>query len=331
MKHVLEKYAGILICGVMSLGGWGCAGQTGEPIRQAQGRQEIKEGKESVTEGFAREMVEFVEYEGNPLFGGTGRDTWDKEIRERGFIIREGEEYYMWYTGYNDDRTDMKHLGYATSPDGLEWTRYEGNPIFTERWVEDEFIVKHEGTYYMFAEGRGDIAHLLVSKDHVNWEDEGDLDVRYTSGERLTPGPYGTPTVLIEGRTWYLFYERDDLHVWLARSEDLQVWTNVQDKPVLSPGPEIYDGKLIAMDYVVKYENRYYAYYHGIGPGPKGERWGPWCVGVAISDDLLHWHKYPKNPIVIANSPILVYDGWRCRLYCMHPEVRVFFPRQVKR
>ena len=52
-------------------------------------------------------MVDFVPYEGNPVFAGTGTDTWDRVIRERGFILREGNTYHMWDTGYADRTTCM--------------------------------------------------------------------------------------------------------------------------------------------------------------------------------------------------------------------------------
>ncbi|MHC4570851.1 MAG: SMP-30/gluconolactonase/LRE family protein [Planctomycetota bacterium] len=287
----------------------------------------IKTKEKATTEDFPREIVDFVPYQGNPLFAGTGKDTWDRKIRERGYILHEGDTYHMWYTGYNDDRSDTKYLGYATSRDGLKWTRHPSNPIFDQSWVEDVFVVKHDSIYYMFAEGRNDIAHMMTSTDRVHWQNHGKLDIRHTTGKPLSPGPYGTPTIWIEGETWYLFYERDDLGIWLATSTDRNVWTNVQDEPVLPRGPKSYDSKLLALDYVVKYKGRYYAYYHGIGPGPGNQQWGNWTTCMAVSTDLVHWKKHPNNPIIIGNSPILVRNGCQYRLYTMHPDVRVYFPR----
>jgi sucrose-6-phosphate hydrolase SacC (GH32 family) len=274
---------------------------------------------------FPPEMVEFVPYPGNPVFAGTGKDTWDRKIRERGYILHEGDTYRLWYTGYPGEREDTKYLGYATSTDGLHWTRYPGNPIFDKGWTEDVCVVKHEGTYYLFAEGRDDIAHLLTSKDGIQWEEQGPLDIRSTSGKPLSPGPRGTPVVWVEGPTWYLFYERGDRGVWLARSTDRKVWTNVQDEPVLTKGPEAYDSQAVALNQVLKYQGKYYAYYHSSGQKP----WGNWSTNVAVSTDLVHWKKYSKNPIVTGDksSGILVHDGCQFRLYTMHPDVRVYFPR----
>jgi hypothetical protein len=71
----------------------------------------------SIAEEFPAEIVKFKAYEGNPLFKGTGDPkTWDEKIRERGYILREGSKYYMWYTGYTKATGDsMKYLGLATS------------------------------------------------------------------------------------------------------------------------------------------------------------------------------------------------------------------------
>lgn len=281
----------------------------------------------AVDRDFPPELVEFVPYEHNPVFSGTGKDTWDRKIRERGYILREGDRYHLWYTGYRGEREDPKHLGYATSSDGLTWTRYSGNPIFDKDWVEDVFVLKQDDTYYLFAEGRNDIAHLLTSKDGIHWVEQGPLDIRDTKGQPLSPGPYGTPTVWVDDSTWYLFYERRDAGVWLATSKDRKVWTNVQDEPVLATGPEPYDRQAIALNQIVKVKGKYYAYYHGTGQKP----WRDWTTSVAVSTDLIHWKKYSKNPIVAGNksSGILVHDGCRYRLYTMHPDVRVYFPKST--
>ncbi|WP_353719294.1 hypothetical protein [Dyadobacter sp. 676] len=143
-----------------------------------------------VAEEFPAELVKFKPYTGNPLFKGTGDPaTWDEKIRERGYILREGGKYYMWYTGYtNATGEDMKYLGLATSDDGLKWTRYAKNPIHTTLWVEDMCVLKEGNTYYMFAESRDDIAHLLTSGDRVNWKDHGAIDIRLRNGSPIARG-----------------------------------------------------------------------------------------------------------------------------------------------
>ena len=275
---------------------------------------------------FPRELVEWEPYAGNPLFAGTGQDTWDREIRERGFLLRDGGAWKLWYTGYDSRKSETKSLGYATSADGLRFKRDPTNPIFAGVWTEDVFVVRHQGRYFMFAEGKGDVAHLLTSADGRSWKEEGPLAIRSHSGEPLSPGPYGTPTVWVEGDTWYLFYERDDKGVWLATSLDRRVWRNVQDAPVIALGPDGYDRHAIALDQVLRYKGRYYGIYHA-NADPKWQ--GPWTTCLAASDDLVSWDKYPGNPVIRSDdsSGMLVDDGERLRLYTMHPEVKLWLPR----
>jgi predicted GH43/DUF377 family glycosyl hydrolase len=285
-----------------------------------------KEEAEGEKDEFPKELVDFKPYPGNPVFKGTGDSTkWDEKIRERGFIIREDSIYYMWYTGYTKKTgEEMKYLGLATSPNGIDWTRHTGNPIHKSLWVEDMFVLKSDSTYYMFAESRGDTAHLLTSTDRINWEDKGALDVCQKNGSPIKAGPFGTPTVLKEGDTWYLFYERYDAGVWLATSTDMKLWTNVQDEPILKTGPEKYDTYAVAMNCIVKQNGLYYAYYHASAY----KDWREWSMNVAVSKDLINWKKYSRNPIVgdDKSSGILVNDGEQYRLYTMHPDVNLYVP-----
>ena len=279
---------------------------------------------------FASPMVNFSPMENNPVFKGTDEDTWDRNIRERGFILVEDGIYKMWYSGYIGGDSDPKYLGYATSEDGIDWTRYSDEPVFADKWTEDMFVVKHGASYYMFAEGKNDVAHLLTSKDGIQWEEQGDLIILDTNGDPIPP-PYGTPTVWIEDGKWYLFYERDDLGIWLASSEDQIIWKNVQDETVINKGPELYDEGAVAANQVVRYKDKYYLYYHG----SSNPDWADpnanalWTSNVAVSSDLVNWTKYPGNPLVPGDhsSPILVPDGDKFRLYTMHDQVWLYYSK----
>jgi sucrose-6-phosphate hydrolase SacC (GH32 family) len=195
------------------------------------------------------------------------------------------------------------------------------------------FVMKYEDTYYMYAEGKNDVAHLLTSSDGINWEEQGDLRMHMQNGDSI-PGPYGTPTLWIENGHWYLFYERNDNGIWLAESKDHITWTNLQDDPVIKKGPEPYDAGALAANQVVKFQGKYYLYYHGstnpdwMDPNSNAL----WTSNVAMSEDLFHWTKYPGNPIVEGDhsSPILVNDGNQYRLYTMHDKVWLYFPKEIK-
>ena len=271
------------------------------------------------------QFTKFVPDTGNPVFTAGPAGTWDAKIRERGWILKEGDMWHLWYTGYDGSREGIRRLGYASSHDGKTWTRSTDNPIVKDHWVEDMIVVPHQGTFYMFAEGRDDLAQLLTSKDGLHWERQGTLDIRYTDGRKLSPGPFGTPAAWHEGETWYLLYERRDKGVWLASSRDLKVWTHVQDEPVMVPGPSDYDEEMIAVNQVILKDGVYYALYHGRGKATAARPKPPWSSGLAVSRDRLHWAKCAANPLFPQaenkSSGIFVWDGKRYLLYTMHDQV----------
>ena len=282
---------------------------------------------------FPRELTHFAPANRNPIFTAQGEGHWDVKIRERGWILFDPAApaatpaWRMWYTGYDGTREGQKKLGLATSSDGLKWTPHPRNPIYDEVWVEDFMIVPLNGTLYMFAEGVGDRAHLLTSRDGLSWKRVGVLDVRKANGDPIEAGPYGTPTAWHEDGVWHLFYERRDAGIWLATSRDMKVWKNVSDKPVLVPGPGTYDLDLIAMNQIFKHKGRYYTSIHGSKAGSK-----LWASGLAVSDDLRIWTKYSGNPLrpISENksSGLFIHDGKQFRFYTMHDQVHVHFPAE---
>lgn len=279
---------------------------------------------------FPKVFTHFVPYQNNPIFEAEGPGHWDVKIRERGWILKEGNLYHMWFTGYDGTRAGKKMLGYAYSCDGIHWTRSPCNPIYKEHWVEDMMVVKRGNTYHMFAEGKHDIAQHLTSTDAIHWKRVGSLDVRLANGTPIPAGPYGTPTVWFEDGQWYLFYERRDAGIWLARSPDLKVWTNLNDdRPVMTPGPNPYDQKMIATNQILKHQGVYYMIYHGTDAAQKPSLW---TTNIAASKDLIHWVKYSGNPLTqpAANqsSGVMIPDGKRFRLYTMHNQVDLHLPQE---
>ena len=281
-------------------------------------------------EAFPRELTHFRPDKGNPVFTAAGEGHWDARIRERGWILHDGETFHLWYTGYDGTREGRKMLGYAASRDGLHWERHGENPIHDKHWVEDMMVVRQGDTFYMFAEGERDRAQLLTSRDGLDWHREGPLDVRKTDRTPIEDGPYGTPTAWYEDGVWHLFYERSDNGVWLATSKDLKVWTNRQDEPVLVPGPDEFDRDQIALNQIIKCDGRYYAYFHGASNDRMPRLWAP---GIATSTDLVHWTKWSGNPLIPIeqnkSSGIVVPVGDGLRFYTMHDRVDAYLPAET--
>ncbi len=275
---------------------------------------------------FPEYLTHFAGIPGPVFSGNPDTNAWDHHIRERGYILLEDSIYHLWYTGYHHDGDSMK-LGYATSRDGIHWRRCSDRPLFDSVWTEDMMVIKDGNTYQMFAEGRNDVAHRLVSTDKIHWTEQGSLRIISQNADSWIPGPYGTPSVIKENNTWYLFYERNDSAIWLASSQDLQTFKNVQDEPVIKKGPDPYDAHGLAANQIVKIDGTYYCYYHGT---PDAD-WSTWNTNVAKSQDKIHWIKYRGNPILKENksSGILLFDGDRYRLYSMHASVHLHYSMPV--
>lgn len=323
----LKRLQSIAIFGLLLIFSKIAAGQPATATAPSAATKTSPAASDSATNVFPSELVHWKPWSENPIFMAEDPGHWDVKIRERGWIMREGDNWRLWFTGYDGTREGLKMLGYATSSDGVHWTRSPKNPIYRGHWVEDMCIVRSENMYYMFAESENDNhAEMFTSPDGVEWKWIGKLDVRQTDGTTASRRPCGTPTVWVEDDTWYLMYEWMDKGVWLATTKDPMslVWRDVQEEAVLNPGPGAYDKELLAVNQVIKYKDAYYAIYHGSGSGAAVPR--TWTTNIARSTDRVHWEKYAGNPIVDGNrsSGVVVPMAKGFRLYTMHDHVDLF-------
>jgi sucrose-6-phosphate hydrolase SacC (GH32 family) len=78
--------------------------------------------------GYATSLdgITWTKYNGNPVLDVTASD-WDSNRVGGEEVIKDGATYKMWYTGSN--ASNIGRIGYATSPDGITWTKYVSNPV----------------------------------------------------------------------------------------------------------------------------------------------------------------------------------------------------------
>jgi len=98
----------------------------------------------------------------DPVLEGTYVEgDWDRDYATWATVIQNDDgTYEMWYSG---GMGAMNHgIGYATSPDGIHWTRAEGNPIFDKwdgvDWRDDRTycpaVLKDGNSYQMWFAGK---------------------------------------------------------------------------------------------------------------------------------------------------------------------------------
>jgi len=106
--------------------------------------------------------------------------SWDYPFVGAACVLKDGGTYKMWYTGGQSGNLSSSHIGYATSPDGIMWTKHSGNPVLSPGtgWesgaVGYPSVINISDTYYMFYSGAVTVGIArtgrAISKDGINWQ-----------------------------------------------------------------------------------------------------------------------------------------------------------------
>lgn len=141
----------------------------------------------------------------------------------------------------------ISRLGYAVSTDGIHWNRLR-EPVLTpiddsdSRGLEDPRVTEIDGTYYMTYTAYGSAWHgagapthlgggvtpmIARSTDLITWERLGSI----------VTGEDNKDHVLFRRRSHgrYVALHRRPPQVWIAESDDLQLWPEDRMRPIFGP------------------------------------------------------------------------------------------------
>jgi predicted GH43/DUF377 family glycosyl hydrolase len=125
--------------------------------------------------------------------------------------------FKMWYSG--GEQYEPNAIGFATSPDGLHWTKYPANPIFfadpARAWEQHKVagcqVVQKDGWYLMFYIGYWDEdtaqIGLARSRDGVTgWERHPENPIIAPSDGQWDGDACYKPFAIYDGQCWRLWY-----------------------------------------------------------------------------------------------------------------------------
>ncbi|MBN2366946.1 MAG: T9SS type A sorting domain-containing protein [Calditrichaeota bacterium] len=105
---------------------------------------------------------------------------WDARFVTAPAVLHDEAGYHMWYAGSAEGTVNDMKIGYASSPDGIHWTKYDRNPVFVpdEPWAKTSVTTPHvifrNDKFHMWYGGHSGAGSnwgtgYAVSEDGINW------------------------------------------------------------------------------------------------------------------------------------------------------------------
>lgn len=210
----------------------------------------------------SKDGIEFTKNAKNPLLI-SAPGTWESDFLWKCQVLKFGEnDFRMWYGGHSDG---LGQVGYAISSDGVNWEKYDRNPVLTignsNEWdskhaenlrvIYEKSTGEFKGLYFGRKKAGKSAIGLAISPDGINWTKHRDnpvLEPLSVSWEEEEISPFH----LVKVDDFYiLFYEgRGKSNQWMigvAYSQDLVNWYRDPRNPLIRPGfPGDFDGEWVS-------------------------------------------------------------------------------------
>ena len=160
---------------------------------------------------FSTDMIHWQKYADNPILK-PGPEIYDNVSISAHSVMYDPPLYKMWYSGrYSGNYTHS--IGYATSTDGVHWTKYSGNPVMTRSTTHDSYIlgpwgpsvVKVDSEYFAAFETDG-LVSSATSSDGIHWTASVRPLLLYSNQTSSFDFVIETPSILLVNSVLYLWY-----------------------------------------------------------------------------------------------------------------------------
>jgi len=213
---------------------------------------------------------------------------WEDDIN-RPTVVRRADGYHMWYTGQisthglsAEGREDgHSAIGYATSPDGVNWTRRSMKPVLSPKspWEDvalmcpDAHWDEKNGQWRLWYSGGAQYEPNAIgyatSKDGLKWvkdpenpvfrpDPQFDWEKQRVAGIQVIP----------HGDWFYALYvgyrDIDHAQIGLARSRDgLHNWERCAANPIIRAIGEGFDADACYKPFAVYSKGKWMLWYNG--------------------------------------------------------------------
>ncbi len=186
----------------------------------------------------------------NPVIDLGINGTWDDYHVAYPHVIKDNGVYKMWYSGYNS--TNWR-IGYATSSDGINWTKYVSNPVvnlgsggtWDDMHLVSARVLKENGnTYKMWYSGNAGTRYRIgyaISTNGISWAKSGfNPVVNIGSSNAWDDDQVYLPMVMREDdgtyKMWYTGHDSTNTRIGFASSANGTSWTKYESNPVVNIG-----------------------------------------------------------------------------------------------
>lgn len=246
--------------------------------------------------------------------------AWEETAVVEIVVTYDAGLFKAWYRGGWANGA----IGYATSTDGLSWTKYASNPVLGQGAsgvagnAYQPWVLRVGATWYLYWSPFG----VATSSDGITWTVQAH-SISFPSGKTI----WGNRVVWREGSAWKMLQEAGGVGghwaTYLYTSSDGLTWAISNGGAALatlSPGGDSYGGPKFANVYgtvTPQFDGLYHLWYHACAVGGAGL---PTNIYHATSPDLITWTITSPNPVLthtgagfevdqVAGPAPLIVDG----------------------